>query len=471
MVAAGFGVGADVQETVHLTLEQVFENVTRSNPVINIEKLDIDIATTVLREQLYQYEPRIKVGFGLSEVKDAVGRGTARDFSVLVTESLPTGTQIQARASAQPQSSYLAGQSLTEKYRNTLGITLTQAILRGLNPIVNLAPVSSANLDIAIKREELVGYAQRLIADTERAYRDIHLSKQELQIHEQSLQLAQRLLYESQERLKAGRIAALDLAAIKAEVAHRESMLIDAQTEYTRKKYRLIYLMNRPDLWNTNILTVDTFLTLSAPDSLSHHLFVAKRMRPDLRLARTMEKKGELQVIQTRNGLLPKLDFFMTLQGNSGHESFSDAMDFRESQMTKSLSGGLVLDFPLTSGAARQVYRRAKFGSEQMCHSLENLTRLIEYEVRSAYLEVSRAQKRIEASAVSHQLQQERLEAEEMKLAAGKSTGYMLLQAQRDLISAQLDKARAENTYVSSLLDLYLKDGTLLERRGVDSMR
>lgn len=42
-----------------------------------------------------------------------------------------------------------------------------------------------------------------------------------------------------------------------------------------------------------------------------------------------------------------------------------------------------------------------------------------------------------------------------------------LQQAQRDFIASQLDETRAMVAYLNALIDLYVSEGTLLERRGV----
>ncbi|KMQ50027.1 outer membrane efflux protein [Chitinispirillum alkaliphilum] len=456
-------------DTVYLTLEQLLLNTFNSNPLIRIEQLNTDIASAVYRESFYVYEPRIQASVQSVNRSDMSGdENRTLEASLQITEELPTGTKIQLGGNVTPATSMQQGQTTENQYRNTYGLTVTQAILRGFNPFVNLAPLRKAGLDINIRQQELAGYAQRLLYDTEKAYWDLYLSAQELDIHRHSLALAKRLMHESEERLKAGRIAALDLASIRAEVASRERNLIDAETAHLRKQYRLVYLMNRPELWSSFIVATDTLLLPGSVDSLDDHISVSKVYRPDLRLARFMLNKGELDLIQTRNGLLPRLDFFISLQGYSYQESFSDALG-SFSHSSGSVSGGLTLNFPLTSGAARERYRRARFSREQTCQSLTNLVRLIEYEVRSAYLEVSRAQKQIDAAVASRTLQEEKLEAEQAKLMAGKSTEYLLLQAQRDLTLAKLDEARARISHVMAVLDLYMKDGTLLERRGVDS--
>ena len=69
---------------------------------------------------------------------------------------------------------------------------------------------------------------------------------------------------------------------------------------------------------------------------LTLHLKVAKEYRPDLRQANLLLSKGELDVIQTRNGLLPKLDVFFTLSGEASARSFQDAFtgDYRGTSLS-----------------------------------------------------------------------------------------------------------------------------------------
>lgn len=73
-----------------------------------------------------------------------------------------------------------------------------------------------------------------------------------------------------------------------------------------------------------------------------------------------------------------------------------------------------------------------------------------------------------EATRTALELQQRRLEAEEEKFRVGKSTNFMVLQAQRDFIASQLSHARAKVAYNEALVNLYVMEGTLLARRRIE---
>lgn len=460
---------ADTASTdlLHLSLRDALLKAAQNNPLFRIERIDTEVASTIYRENLYRYEPQIQVSFGSSQERGDSPQNS-QNASVAVTEELPTGTILQLKGSAGPSS----GGGLRSpaepgaEFQNSLSLTLTQPLLQGLSPSANLVPLRTAKVDICIRQEELAAYAMKLLADTERAYWELVLSRKEVDIYTHSLELAKRLLYESEERLKVGRIASLDLAVIKAEVATREKQLIDASAAYRQKALRLTYLMNDSLLWEKQLAPSDTVVSPDRADSVMHHIKAAQTHRPDLKQARLLAQKGDLEVTRTKNGLLPKLDFFITLQGSSYAESFSDALS-RYDEPSSSISGGLTFQMSASNGVSRERHRRAVLSSEQIELSFENFTRLMEFEVRTAHLEASRAMKQIEAAQVARDLQQKKLEAEQEKVKVGKSTEYAVLQAQRDYTSAILDEARARITYMNALLSLYSSDGTLLNRRGI----
>ncbi|MCI0514739.1 TolC family protein, partial [candidate division KSB1 bacterium] len=85
--------------------------------------------------------------------------------------------------------------------------------------------------------------------------------------------------------------------------------------------------------------------------------------------------------------------------------------------------------------------------------------------VRAAHIEVLRSRQQIEATRVTRELQDQKLAAELEKFRVGKSTNYLVLQAQRDFTASQLDEARSMVAYLNSLVNLYLMEGTLLDRR------
>lgn len=181
-------------------------------------------------------------------------------------------------------------------------------------------------------------------------------------------------------------------------------------------------------------------------------------------------RSGELQVVQTRNGLLPALNLFITL-GRSGYAaSFSDSVDNLRNGDNEEFwdaGAGLRLDFPIRNRQARAVHLQSTTAWDQRELALQNLEQLAELDVRSAFAEVKRAEEQIGAARATRLLQEAAQVAERENFLVGKSTATLLSRAQRDLVSAQIEEVRSVVNLRKALIDLYRQDGTLLSYQGI----
>jgi outer membrane protein TolC len=226
--------------------------------------------------------------------------------------------------------------------------------------------------------------------------------------------------------------------------------------------------MNAQALSGADFVLTDTAAALGDADAVEDHLKAARELRPDYRRADMLAQKYELDLVQTKNGLMPKLDAFFTVEGQSPAESFARAL-VPNGDISPVISWGLTFSMPVRNGAARERHRRTQFTAEQQKLAVADYDRLIEYEVRTAHMDVLRAERQVETARTVSALRLKTLEAEQEKMNAGKSTGYDVLQVQRDLVSANLDEAQARTTRINALITLFSRDGTLLKRRGVDT--
>jgi outer membrane protein len=193
---------------------------------------------------------------------------------------------------------------------------------------------------------------------------------------------------------------------------------------------------------------------------------LALQMRPDLNQARLLWQRGDLEVVKTRNGLLPKLDLFVTLGGTGYAKSFGKSIAGADDTGYNALAG-LNFEFPVRNQAAQSRHLRAVLTRQQAKEAIGNLSQLIEVDVRTAYLEIVRAQEQVVATAATRKLQQEKLDAETEKFRLGKSTSLLVSQAQQDLVSSQIGEVQAVVNYRKALVEIYLQEGSLLERRGI----
>ena len=254
----------------------------------------------------------------------------------------------------------------------------------------------------------------------------------------------------------------------KVKALRREN-LINARSTLAQERLDLLRLLNplgNIDWDRDVILEYDTSLPVVKLDDVAEHVQVALRMRPDLNQARLEIQRGDLEVIRTKNGLLPKMDMFISL-GKTGYaDTFNRALNDMDED-SYDITWGLVFEGAPINRNARAQYARAVATRQQLHQALENLTQLIQVDVRSAYIEVNRALEQISATTATRNFQEEKLRAETEKFRVGKSTSLLVGQAQRDFVASQIAEIQAVANYLKALVGLYRLEGSLLHRRGL----
>ena len=279
-------------------------------------------------------------------------------------------------------------------------VEVTQSLLAGGRLSANLARVRQARLDVLASEHELRGFTESLVAGVQQAYWDHYLALRQREIYRESLALAERQLEESRIRVQVGQIAPIELAAPRAEVVSRREALREGEkrVETTRLSpapapaSRRVRGWTRPCAWPTPPRRRRARWT-SWPGTWPW----ASRRRPELLQARLELERGELEVTRTRNGLLPRLDAFISLGGTGYAAAFGDT--FSAAAQDSSLSAGLSLELALGNRAAKARAERARLSRAQAEESLRALERTVEVDVRTAWLEAGFAAERVSSSA------------------------------------------------------------------------
>jgi outer membrane protein len=387
---------------------------------------------------------------------------------ISLEQYFPTGTTVALETGTQ-----MTDASLYEDrfFSTRLGMTVSQALLNGYGTDVNLVRLQQARLETRMTEYELRGYTESLVAAVERTYWEYALARRQIEIVDESLDVARQQLDETQELIAVGRLARAELAAVQAEVAAQEQALIEARANRESIHLQLLRLLNPPGpgIWQREIELIHqpTLPDIQLED-VGLHVDVSLRMRPILNQTRLEIMRGDLELIKTRNGLLPVLDLFITL-GKSGYaNSFGRSIDNINQDSYDALAG-LSVNYPTFNRNAKALHRQAQLTREQTQKALDNLSQLVEVDVRTAYIEVNRTKQQIGASSVTRRFDEQKLLTETEKLRVGKSTSFLVAQAQRDLLVSRIAEVRAIVDYLKALIELYRQDGSLLERRGISA--
>ena len=469
-------VSADPTGTMlKLSVEEVALLVLQNNRDLQVRRLTPVIVGTFEQIERGAFDPEVFAELEYAKERATeTARATGTQFDVEGNEAtaiagirkfLPTGTTIEGTVEQSRSISNRAPEQQVAK----VGITVTQALLQGFGPAVNLAAVRQAEFGTVASHYELRAFTEALLAEAETAYWNFVLAKEQIAIFESSLAVARQQRDETELRIEVGLLPEVEAAAARAEVALREQGLIDARSLLEDRRLRLLRLVNPgpEDSFEAQIHAATEPRMKPVPvQDLGERLQLAAKMRPDLNEARTQLEQQRLETVVTRNGLLPRLDFFVAL-GKTGYaDSFSGS--FRELDgNTYDLLAGLRLSRALGNRAAEARHVAAKATRQQAQEAVSNLLQLVRLDVCLAVNELERVRQQIGASAATRALQEETLAAEKERFDVGASTTLLVSQAQRDLLASQIAEVEAIVNYRIAMVNLFLSEGTLLERRGV----
>ena len=464
-------------EALVLTVDSAVLFALEHNQALAVERLNPAITRTGEQRERAVFDPVLTGNISRMEgqslqqspsstnnLQTTLGTNAA---GVALSAQLPTGTRVAVGGSSVVADPLFTGGASLAATR--VGVTVSQSLLQGLGTGVNLANLRQARLDTQMSVYELRGLAETLASGVEQTCWDYLLANRQIEIVRASLQLAEQQLAEVRERIAIGKLAAVERAAAEAEVALRREALIDAESLQATTRLHLLRLLNPPgaDLWARPLnLQTQPDLSRAAPDPVEDHVAVALHFRPDLNQARLLVQRQELEVVKTRNGLLPKLDFFITL-GRTGYAAtFADALRGKEDQ-GYDVAVGLAGAFPLANRAARAGLTRATLSRDQALLAVQNLSQLVQEDVRAAHVQLRRARAQVDATQATRRAEEEKTRAEVEKFRVGKSTSLLVAQAQRDLLQSRLNEAQADAGCFKALAELYRLDGSLLARRGL----
>jgi outer membrane protein TolC len=462
---------------LRLSIRDAILSAFENNQALVLEKFNPSIQQTVEDQELAVFDPVLEASVSAGRAKERrlttagtqTGDSTTDTFdgAISLSRFFPTGTTVDLEGKTSTTDSSLSPDPFSQ---SRLGLTVTQALLQGYGTEFNLASLRRAEIDTEISLYELRGFSETLLSEVETAYWDYALAQRQIEIVEESLKVVRQQLAETEEMIAVGTMAESELAAVQAEVAAQEQALIDAKSAAETARLRLLRLINPPGtpLYEREVeLLYDPTIPELKLDDVKDHVALSLRMLPLVNQTKLGIQQNDLDIVRTRNGLLPRLDLFISL-GKSGYaDSFSGSVSDITNENSYDVLAGVNLRYPIFNRDAEAQHRRSILLREQAEEALKNVVQLVELDVRSAYIEVRRSKEQIAASAATRRFQEEKLRTETEKFKVGRSTSILVAQAQRDVLAARISEVEAIVNYLRALINFYRVEGTLLARRGI----
>ena len=263
----------------------------------------------------------------------------------------------------------------------------------------------------------------------------------------------------------------------EAEVATRTQATVVAEGAWRSAQVglkRLIVADTSDSLWGTPIVPTDRPGDEVAP-ALAVSAAIARALgnRTDIEAVRRQAESLELNIRLLEDQQKPAVDVTSSLAlagvggtrilrageglGSSGVGTipggYFDALQALGSFDFPTWNVGLTFSVPFRNTQANAAVARGRVQRRQLDASLRAIELQVAANVTQIADQVTNANQQVQAAVVARRLAEQRLDLEASRLQAGLSTTFLVLQAQRDLATAQTSELRALLDYRKALVD------------------
>jgi len=317
-----------------------------------------------------------------------------------------------------------------------ISISATKIIYSG-NKIESLIDQAEANKKISLN--DLEKEKQKIIYKVTEAYYQVLQTEAIKRVSAQAVTQMQAHLESSEALLKEGMIAPIDLNRIKSQLSNLEHNLIKAENGHKLTMYNLNSI-----IWidlNTELVLENNLSYEPCEINLEQALIQATENRPENMNIAQQRRIMEEMVDVAKSNRKPQV-IFSAESGITGWQAM------------------IVAEYSLLDGGVNQAkIDQAEINLAQVDQSEQQVQQLIEFEVRSAYLNMREAEKLIKIAEEGIKNSQESFRIAQVKYNAGIATNTEVIDAQSTLIEA-------ETNHLNALYDYNINRAALIKAMG-----
>ena len=481
VLGAALAAGAQTNlQTQSMSLDDCVRQALEQNFDVRIERYNPQISRYDLSAAYGGYDPIFSIS-GQHDYSESGGnvsasipgtKSDANSFSSSVGGLLPFGRTYNLFGNI----SETYGNARSNSFDGTsgrVGINLTQPLLKNFW-------IDGTRLNIRVAKNRLKYSEQGLrlrmidvVTLVEQAYYDLIAARENVKVQQSALELAERLLAENKKRVEVGSMAPLDQKQAESQLASSRADLISAQRAVTAQENVLKSLLSE-DYRKIHDIDIEPAEGLTAPVmifNLQDSWSKGMTQRSDLQQAKLDLERQGIQLKYDRNQLFPELDLF----GTYGHGAnsadvveFSDGFNQFRTGDRPFYTYGAQLSIPLSNIGPRNRYKATKLSAAQAVLVFKKLEQGVLIQIDDGIKQAQSNYERVDATRAAREYAEAALDAEQKKLASGKSTSFFVLQLQKDLTAARSAEIAALADYNKSLAALAQVEGTTLDRRGIN---
>jgi outer membrane protein len=485
-----------------LSLRNYLDLVMSNNTDVETQRVQLEYSKNSIQRAFAVFDPLLNSSFGATRSKSAatnqlqgasVVSTLSQAFTSSVTETLPTGTQVNAGLTTQKTSTNSSYYFFNPAYSTTMSFGFSQPLLRNRGPYITHLPIT-----IARRQRVAAGFSYQnslinLVSNAENAYWDVISARERLKVQKQAMDLAEKALARSRQEVEVGATSPLEI--FQPEQQYAGAKLSVAQVEYqVRQTEDVLRRQIGVDLDpSTRGLALELTEQVSpqvdeAPIDREALVRQALGTRPDLKNIQTGIEVNNLQIRNAVEGLKPLLNLSAAYSttGNGGRYFPSTTAADGTTILLPPVPGGITdafgqmfgfsyptwqfslsLQLPLRDRAAAANLADAVVAKRINTLNQRSAEQQIRQDVLTAVTQVESSRDGVKLAKIAVDFARKRVEADQKRYELGAITVFFLLSGQTDLANAESGLVSQIIQHRRDLLNLQQRLGTLLADRGI----
>ena len=401
-----------------------------------------------------------------------------------IQQGFSTGAQAALSFSNNYQSVNALSYGYTPFTTSSLGLTVTQPLLRGFGMALNRRFIR-----IAGNERKITGllFQQQLIASVYgviRLYTDFVALYEDEKVKRETVALAEKLSSDTKAQVDEGTLAPVEMTRANAQVFSTRQDLINARGLLEEEEAILKNVLTRrgnedPEVRAAHIIPTDA-LAIPEKDQIrpiQDLISEALANRPDLGQARLQIENSQIGLEGAKSATRPEVDLVGVMQNNGMAGTvnpfalpnpgftggYGTVLDQVLARKYPTYGIGLQMTLPVHNRIAEADLARDELQLKQSQIRLRQFENQARLEVEDALIAMGRARSSYEAAVEARKLQEESLAAEQAKFEVGASTSFFVIQYESLLAQARSTEVAAMSSYVKARAALERATGTILD--------
>lgn len=419
-----------------------------------------------LLDLLLKYQDSATIPANIFLSGASVTRQRSTTYNAGVSQLVPSGATVGATFdNSWNHNNFQSPGAINNYFQSDVTLSFSQPLLKNFGRETTELNINVARFNKEGSLEQFRTKLTDIVTQVRTQYFQLYSVREDLEAKKTSLSLAEKILSDTQARVKAGVLPAMEILNAQFGVATRQKELIDAERALKDQVDTLRLLLQLSDV--ADIIPADTPFQDAYTIDEAQLVRRALDSRPDLRQQRVALKTNELLSRVARNQTRPQLDFTGSVAFTGLDRNYNRDLEKVGSGKFPVWTAGLQLTYPIGNDAAENDYIKSKLKVEQTRTLIKSLEETVAKDVRTAARAVLSGHVQLDVTARGRAYAEERLQAFIKKNQVGLATTKDVLDVENDLVTAKGNQIKAVADYNKAITALWKATSEILEREGI----